>query len=198
MPTGYTSFINDGTVTDMKGFAKICARAFGALISLRDEPLKKDLPKNLNPDFTYHEGAIAEAEKSLTALRNMSYEDLTAAAEKQTQELIASYEARLAEKRAIRSRYEKVLAETKAWEPGPTYADLKKFMIHQIEESIDHDCSEEYMSKPVAHTADTYLATQAESLEWKIKYHRKQINDLGTRTDEANAWLDGLKKALGE
>ena len=38
MPTGYTADIQDGKITTLREYALSCARAFGALIMMRDDP----------------------------------------------------------------------------------------------------------------------------------------------------------------
>jgi len=45
MPTGYTCQVQDGMITEFKEFALLCARNFGACITLRDEPLSPDIPE---------------------------------------------------------------------------------------------------------------------------------------------------------
>lgn len=37
MPTGYTAFIEDGTVTTGKEFLLLCSRAFGIALDIRDK-----------------------------------------------------------------------------------------------------------------------------------------------------------------
>lgn len=37
MPTGYTASVQEGKVTEFRDFAMECARAFGALVMMRDE-----------------------------------------------------------------------------------------------------------------------------------------------------------------
>lgn len=49
MPTGYTAGVKDGTVTDFKAFVMQCARAFGALIDMRDDPSDVPIPKSFAP-----------------------------------------------------------------------------------------------------------------------------------------------------
>ena len=44
MPTGYTSYIQDGDITTGKDFLKLCLRNFGVAINMRDEPLSKPVP----------------------------------------------------------------------------------------------------------------------------------------------------------
>jgi hypothetical protein len=41
MPTGYTAGVADGTITEFREYALLCARAFGACIMLRDEPVEE-------------------------------------------------------------------------------------------------------------------------------------------------------------
>ena len=45
MPSGYTEGVASGKVTEFKEYALLCARAFGACISLRDEPLSLEIPE---------------------------------------------------------------------------------------------------------------------------------------------------------
>ena len=45
MPTGYTSGVATGEIKDFKTYALQCARAFGACIMLRDEPMSDEIPK---------------------------------------------------------------------------------------------------------------------------------------------------------
>ena len=37
MPTGYTSYIKDEKITSGKEFLKLCTRAFGIAVDLKDE-----------------------------------------------------------------------------------------------------------------------------------------------------------------
>ena len=50
MPTGYTSYINDGKITNGADFLKLCTRAFGVAVDLKDET-----PKHFEPDPYYKE-----------------------------------------------------------------------------------------------------------------------------------------------
>lgn len=61
MPTGYTNRIQNGEITEFKDFALACARAFGALISMRDDALDAPMPAEILPDTKYHDDHIAAA-----------------------------------------------------------------------------------------------------------------------------------------
>lgn len=70
MPTGYTAGVMDGTITEFKDYALQCARNFGALITLRDDPLSPDLPVLEVGD--YYEQHVKDAERELKRLSKMS------------------------------------------------------------------------------------------------------------------------------
>jgi hypothetical protein len=49
MPTGYTAAVADGTITEFPDFAMQCARAFGTLVLMRDEPQDAAIPEKFEP-----------------------------------------------------------------------------------------------------------------------------------------------------
>ena len=72
MPTGYTAAIADGVTFEQ--FALNCARAFGALIDMRDEPSDAPIPERFEPS-NYHEKKIAEINDELVRLKEMSQDE---------------------------------------------------------------------------------------------------------------------------
>ena len=58
MPTGFTCDIKDGITFER--FALNCARAFGALINMRDDSLDAEIPDEIKPS-DHHVKALAEA-----------------------------------------------------------------------------------------------------------------------------------------
>lgn len=66
MPTGYTYYIEDGVVKTGKDFLKLCTRAFGIAMEMRDEPLSVPTPRRFKPDPYYlknYRGAVAALEE---------------------------------------------------------------------------------------------------------------------------------------
>ena len=53
MPTGYTAYIEDGSITTGKEFLKLCSRAFGVAIDIKDEPLSVPTPVYVEPSSYY-------------------------------------------------------------------------------------------------------------------------------------------------
>ena len=74
MPTGYTAILFDKPETSFRQYAYVCARAFGALVSMRDESLDVPLPVEIKPD-SYYRLRAANIRDELGRLRKMSPED---------------------------------------------------------------------------------------------------------------------------
>lgn len=55
MSTGYTSYIYDGKITNRSDFLKLCARAFGIAVDIKDENLSVATPNHFEPDPFYEE-----------------------------------------------------------------------------------------------------------------------------------------------
>jgi hypothetical protein len=60
MPTGYTAAIKDGI--SFQQFAMACARAFGALVMMRDEPSSAPIPDFQPSNFHVEHLELARAE----------------------------------------------------------------------------------------------------------------------------------------
>ena len=67
MPTGYTAGILDEKITNFPQFAKLCMRAFGATIHMRDEDMNIEYKKRVPSDF-YQK----EIEKAKQVIRDAS------------------------------------------------------------------------------------------------------------------------------
>ena len=63
MQTGYTDYIKDGKITSGKDFLKLCTRAFGVAIDLKDESLDVPTPNCFEP-HPYYVEAYKESLKS--------------------------------------------------------------------------------------------------------------------------------------
>ena len=107
MPSGYTAAIKDGiTFSD---FAMNCARAFGALISMRDEPLDAPIPERVEPT-DYHAEKIKKAEERLSALIAMTAKELDAEAAEYWERETAYNKKAHEEAEELRKKY-KAMAE---------------------------------------------------------------------------------------
>ena len=60
MPTGYTAYVQDGVITEFADFAMKCARAFGALIDMRDESLDAEIRVQREPNTEYFDKELMD------------------------------------------------------------------------------------------------------------------------------------------
>lgn len=197
MPTGYTSIVADNENFTFPEFAMRCARNFGALIMMRDEPLDAPIPEKFEPSDYYKN----EYEKAKAAYENFivnppSDEDL----EKQYNEYVAHeterFAADSAEKDIKRRRYNAMLSKVLKWQP-PTleYEGLKKFMIDQLHDSIEFDCSE---YRPIISDREEYIARNrsGEYLKEELDFYEKRWHEEIERTNSRNKWLKELRESL--
>lgn len=197
MPTGYTADVADGKITDFAEYALQCARAFGACIMLRDEPMSSEIPEFEASD--HNAESLAKAEQDLSQFLAME--------ESQRRELHAAEYAKnieaaargIAEKRDQRERYETMLAKARAFEsPSPEHNEYAKFLVSQLEESIRFDCGTSYydgLKEPIDFEA--WQAKKIKDLHRDIEYHRNAHREEKERTASRNRWVRQLKEALG-
>lgn len=192
MPTGYTAAIADGITFEQ--FVLRCARAFGALVALRDEPLDAPIPAHFEAN-DYYARALDRDQKRLRELLDLSSDERKQKCEQEHQEACRSAQQHRQERQELRTKYEAMLAQVEAWQP-PTveHHDLRRFMRQQITDSIRHDCYETEDPKPVS--VDLWYADQVANLERAIEHHRKSHAEEEERVKGRNKWLQSLLESL--
>lgn len=200
MPTGYTAAIRDGITFDQ--FAMSCARAFGALVMMRDEPNDAAIPDVIKPS-TYHRDAAIRAEARLAELRAMTEAEATASALRARDEQIASAERGMADMAADREKYEAMRRQVQAWAPpSGAHIGLKTFMLEQIDSSIKFDCTGEWYQKQLAEAraavvdGAAWRAEQITVTERSLESHRVDYaKDVAIAADRTN-WVRQLRESL--
>lgn len=196
MPTGYTAAILEDPNLTFKDFALTCARAFGALISLRDEPLDTPIPDSLQEN-DYYANRLDEAKKALAHLMSLTYEQIAAAAKADYATTCERYAELREERRNNRLKLEAMLAKVEAWTP-PTadHIQLKSFMIEQINSTIGFDGSDSFYNDPAEPTPQEWFNETKAKLERDIEYNTEQQRNESVRTAERNAWIKALRESL--
>jgi len=196
MPTGYTADVGDGKVTDFATFAMQCARAFGALITMRDESSSAQIPDEFVPSG-YNAKRLAEAKAELARLQALTVDQQTAEADAAHQSAVASWDRYEDDKVAKRARYEAMLAYVKAWEP-PTadHAEMKKFMRDQLTESIRFDCGPSYGARPVPQTRSKWYDDAMSKARRDIEYHETEHAKEVERAKSRTTWVKALRASL--
>jgi hypothetical protein len=196
MPTGYTSKIYDGENVTGKEFLLDCARAFGACIEMRDDPLTKEIPDEFKPS-TYHEEQLKNYLIKLEEYKNTSIEDAEILSMKDYDEAERYRLNAIDKDNKLRLRYQKALDEVQKWNP-PTkeHEGLKKFAIEQLTESINFDCSGSYYTPIKKLTGQEWLDKKIEECNWNIEYCKKEQKEENERVADRNEWIKQLRESL--
>lgn len=196
-PTGYTAPIADGI--DFKDFIMQCARAFGALVTMRDEPMDAEIPEEFKPS-DWHKDKLAEAEADYEKYKAMGLEEATVASKEEYQDELDHRKESIRKDGELKGKYLSMLAKVKAWQPPtPDHQGLKDFMVKQIEESIDFDCNHDdfYKRHPVVlKPAKEWLADKINFCLRDIAYHTREMQAEEQRCAERTAWVQALRKSL--
>lgn len=193
MPTGYTADIYDGKDVSFSDFALKCARAFGACIEQRDDDLN-DKPKLIEKTKdSYSLKRLEEAKK----WKKPTKAEFDVYVKLQT----AYYNEKIDKQNKLKASYQKMLDKANAWTP-PTkeHEGLKKFMIEQLNSSIEFDCGFEYYQRELNNikqlTYNQYVKNMRASNKRDIEYHTNELKKDNERTDNRNAWISALYKSL--
>jgi len=194
MPTGYTTDVVDGKVTDFPTFAMTCARAFGALIMMRDDPMSVPIPEEVAPDTSYYDGAIAKATARLSELQSMRAEEASAAAVTAYQDALAGRARYIANKDTEAARINAMLAQVQSWRPPtPDHQEMKSFMVQQLTISLPGEYApaipalldgEAWRSAEIKSAAETLAHSKVE--------RAKEIERARGRTQ----WIKDLRASL--
>jgi hypothetical protein len=189
--TGYTEAIEKGATFEQ--YVWRCARAFGALVHMRDQSLDAKVPQVLVPDTSYHEKRLREAECKLLELRGLTPAQAEAMAQAEYEHLRIAYYEDERQNGVMDAKYVAIRAQVVAWvPPSPDHEGLKKFMLEQIDM-----CSPGHQIDPPRKCDGMgWLAASIKSAKDAIVYYRKSIADEVERTRQRNEWLALLRASV--
>lgn len=195
MPTGYTADVGDGKVTEFPDFAMRCARAFGATITMRDDSPDATIPDEFEPS-DYNARALVKARERLAELQAMDRDAIREAANAAYVEALSYYRKSVKDRADTRANYEAMLDKVLAWEPPtPDHAEMKAFMVQQLEESIRFDCGYE-PEPPTRETPEEWHEEQVQRAERDIEYHAKGDREERERAAGRTEWVRALRASL--
>lgn len=205
MPTGYTAGILDGKITTFPQFAKLCMRAFGATIHMRDEDMDAKITPRVPSDYYLDE--IEQAKQLLKDAYNLSDEDIIKRKEEELEES-KEYHLKAIEKAIIDLKnMNNILKDVKKWQPPTSeHTGIKDFMISQIEETIEWDCKTKYHSEALEKielelsTIDASEIRKAmiKQAEKDFDYSTKNYNEELERCNGSNKWVADFLESLSK
>lgn len=192
MPTGYTHNVCDGTLTEFADFALQCARAFGACIEMRDDPMDKAIPDEFKPS-QYHAEGYVTAKERLAHLQSLTPEQAEVEAFAAWNEASKSANEANARMDAQNERLAAMISKVEAWTP-PTgeHRELKKFMLQQLDISKSTYRHEE----PKRLGGDVWLASETRKAQRDLDYHAEEQRKENERAASRTAWVKSLRESL--
>ncbi len=198
MPSVYTELIQEGC--SFNEFVMKCARAMGACVMMRDDPVSTPIPERFAPT-DYYAMKLDESKKELSRLKEMSQEEAEDEAKNQFQTELKHLEERMEKNRQIYNKYNVMLQKIDRWIP-PTedHLGLKDFMKSQVKESMDFDCDARYYTNIVVEnlTGESWRSKNINKLLGEIDYYYIENQKELTRVEARNVWVKQLRNSIME
>lgn len=203
MPTGYTSILVDNEDATFEDYAKRCMRAFGATIHMRDKSLNIEWePAEAS---NYHLRMVEKNKKKLEEIRYKSADEVAQMRENGLKESINYYNKYIKKRLEVLSRLNRIKKEAEEWTP-PTaeHEKFKRFMISQINDTIDFDCDVDYLEKGIIEYETQLNELDGEEEKRKlienykneIQYHQKEYEKEIERVNSKNKWVRDVLNSL--
>lgn len=197
MPTGYTATLCEKGQS-FNDFVLTCARAMGACVMMRDDPLGPNIPEFKPSD--YYAKELKEAKARLRKLRSMDESAAAAHGIKLRNKKIKLYEDMIAADVAENRRLADMKIMVESWSPPtPDHEGLKTFMLEQLSIShhnVSYFANELRDAKAMSPAAyfDYEIAEQTNRVARMESEHKEEVE----RTNARNAWVRALKDSLGQ
>lgn len=203
MPTGYTAGIVDGKTEKFQDFAKLCMRAFGATIHMRDESMAKEYEPRI--PSSYHAEALKQGKEELKKAKAFTDEKLIDIRTKELKERKKYCIKKIKETKKTKDKLEQILIKAKEFKPPtPDHEEIKKFMIEQLETTIDYDGNTSYYDKELQGIKESLKNIDAnqirisliEDAKRDVAYHLKENTEEIKRCKDSNTWAEIFLKSL--
>lgn len=197
MPTGYTAVLLSNPETTFEQWALLCARAFGALVTMRDDSMDAEIPEELKPS-TY---AGEQAEASKIKYQKLLQMDPAAQQEHgaaRRREAIAAIQRSISSNTAENNTLNAMLARVMQWEP-PTkeHKGMKDFMMEQLRISKhNNEWSESELQRLETKLPIEFYVDDLQSELRSISFYEKSQHEENARTASRNKWLRDLRDSL--
>lgn len=194
MPTGYTAAIADDI--SFEQYALGCARAFGALVTMRDEPSDAPIPEKFEPS-TYYQRMLEESHATLEKISTWTPEQVAIEYRADFDNRMKAHQDRLQRSAVLRAKYDAMLDQVRAWKaPTSDHIEYKSFMEKQITESIEFDCCTKYDEPPQIEDPMQWRDNWVEDLHERIDRYEQQHRAEVERAHSRTQWVKALRDSL--
>lgn len=201
MATGLTSKIYRGTDMSLKSFALKCATRFreGYIASdYCNNELPLDKVPILKVDEYYFNNLKRAKEDVVYWMETVSKNpDLQKTLYEEYINNINRENAGISKKQdEIKNRYLEMKSKIEAWDCSEEYKPLKDFMLKQISESIDHDCTPCVLYSSPIPTKEEWLSSQIECACRAEEIAKDSLERAEKQVREVNEYINGLYASL--
>lgn len=198
MPTDLTHKVIKGQITTLEEFAKTCARGFGPLIHMRDDPL--DAPYRPRKPNEYNADNAKRLQKEKEELANLSDEEISSMLQDRRKADLQNHKENIERSLKIQDRIKPLLEEARQWTPpSPAHNYFKEFMIEQLESTLKLEGSTGHYERQLKHleaqpipTPAQYRKDQLAYIEERISWHAKMQEKEEQVCDENNKWAEQI------
>jgi hypothetical protein len=195
MPTGYTAGVQSGEITSFRDYVMQCARAFGALVTMREDPSDAKIPEEFQPD-EYYRTSLEEAKAELDLVVGLTDAEADAMAAEEYKNAMEQYQETANRRQEEKRRYESMLEQARAYAPpSDDHRGLAAFMVSQLEESIKFDCIEMW-PEPVALSGKDWKQSRIAQLEGGLACRERAWAEEQERTAKRTNWVRLLRESL--
>lgn len=196
MPTGYTAILTEREVT-FPEFAMRCARAFGALVDLWEDPLDAPIPQEFQVS-DYYKKSLDDAERERREWNSLPADQQLEYAKQEILDEINCLKDGEAKNKAENSAYDAMLQKVERWiPPSGDHLELKNFMREQINKSRDTgDYYRTAITKAESEPPELWVARHSDDIVRSVQRARKRLKEGQDRTALRNLWLKQLRDSL--
>lgn len=196
MPTGYTSKLMESGQS-FQEFVFGCARAMGALVMMRDDPMDAPIPEEFKPSPYYLE-RINQAKTRLGTLRMMNDKEKFEEGQRLRNKKLESVNEWAKKESAENERIDRMEQEVLRWSPpSQDHVEFKNFMLDQLRISRNNT---EYIQRRIAEVESksplVFFADAISEALRSIEYGEKELEKELERTNGRNEWIRQLRESV--
>lgn len=200
--TGYTAYIQDGTIKTGKEFLRLCSRNFEIFADMRDDPLLNPVPTNFKPN-PYYKNNLDRLIKERDRFRSMDFREIR-------QQMIDFHFKNIKASIDVLDRYIaedekylKIKEEVERWVPPTSeYESIKRFALQQIDTSMNTTLRE-YCGVDLHRKLDVSDKAVRQYIHETDKYYNDAIETAYQRwqenikaTENKNLWMKQFIESL--
>lgn len=193
-----TGYVHEMVKNDLNfnQFVWCCARAFGALINMREAPTDAPIPEEVTPS-SFYANALKDSQKEVKRLNKMTNEQKIRYGERKKKESISSLKKSIKEQEDTNKKINTMIDQVNEWQPKEEQKSLKDFILQQLKSSLektDHLQNELENKEKIDPLELFHLHLSIENNS--VQYYEAQVAKEKRNLQETNQWLKNLRESV--